>query len=164
MLIASGKEFRIQQDKLLNVLRVEWVGGKNMRNFRGAFDQLLRLTENFLVSRLVLDINTLPDVSVYDQLWLSTHFMPELVRLPLAQVVVVLPNERVYNHQVMESLLMDTYTFKRVDIQFFTQAEPAMQWITNNSPRLALLLAEWQQASGEGPSQVAEPRARYRAS
>jgi len=164
MLIASSKEFRIQQDKLLKVLRVEWVGGQNMRDFRGAFNTLLQLTEKLLVSRIVLDINTLPDVSVYDQLWLSTHFMPQLVRLPLAQVVVVLSNERVYNHQVMESLLTDNRLFMRVDIQFFTQAESAMQWITNNSPRLALLLAEWQQASSENPSTVAEPRARYRTS
>jgi hypothetical protein len=101
---------------------------------------------------------------VYDQLWLSTHFMPQLMRLPLAQVVVVLSNERVYNHQVMESLLTDTRLFVRVDIQFFTQAESAMQWITNNSPRLTLLLAEWQQASGAGSNTVAEPRTRYRAS
>ena len=162
MLIASSKEFRIQQDKLLKVLRVEWVGGQNMRDFRGAFNGLLQLTEKLLVSLMVLDLNALPDVSVYDQLWLSTHFMPALVRLPLAQVVVALSNERVYNHQVMESLLMDTRLFRRVDIQFFTQAESAMQWITNNSPRLPLLLAEWQQASGADSSAVAEPRARYR--
>lgn len=164
MLIVSIKEFCIQYDSLLNMLRVEWVGGRNMRHFQDAFSQLVKLASELLVTRVVLDINTLPDVSVYDQLWLSKHFMPSLLQLSLQQAVVVLRNERVYNHHVVESLLADGILVDKIDVQLFTQVEAALQWITDNSPQLPQLLAEWTLAAGAGgdDTDIAEPRLRYR--
>lgn len=164
MILTSIKEFRIQHDVTADVLRVEWVGGHKMSRFRLACEQLCKLAGQLLAARILLEIEGLPDIPVYDQLWLSTHFMPGVLRLPLEQVVIVLSSKRVYNQHVVEGLLMAVRPLIRFDVQFFTLGDSAMHWLTGNSPRLPALLAEWQRASELPPALpdgVAEPQARY---
>ena len=66
--------------------------------------------------------------------------------LPVRQVVIILAGQRVYNRHVLESLLIQFQNQVRCDIQFFAQAEPALDWLTDNSPRIPGLLAEWENA------------------
>ncbi|AMR29181.1 hypothetical protein A0257_20170 [Hymenobacter psoromatis] len=148
----------------MDVLRVAWVEGGSMRGFRDAFSKLPALVAQLGVGRVVLDLNALPDISVYDQLWLSTNFMPLLVTLPLRQAIVVLSPKRVYNHQVIEGLLMAVQLLIRFDVQFFAQADAAMQWTTDYSPRLAHLQQEWSQhcpPTARNTDEVAEPLPGY---
>ena len=164
MIVSCAKELCVQYDKLLGVVRVAWVGGRNMRGFRDAFSKLPALVAQLGVGRVVLDLNELPDISVYDQLWLSTNFMPSLVTLPLRQAIIVLSPKQVYNHQVIEGLLMAVQLLIRFDVQFFAQANSAMQWMTDYSPRLAYLQQEWNQhcpPTAPTTDEVAEPRLGY---
>ncbi|MDJ0366272.1 hypothetical protein QMK33_14020 [Hymenobacter sp. H14-R3] len=164
MIINTIEEFCVQNDEPLNVARVAWVGGRNMRYFQRAFTQLQRVLTHLGVGRVVLDLNALPDVSVYDQLWLSTSFMPTLIKLPLRQMVVVLSGQRIYNQHVLEGLLVAVAKTIPFDVQFFTNADAAMAWLTDDSPQLPALLAEWASGCGNAynaPSGVAEPRAHY---
>ncbi|TDN36135.1 hypothetical protein A8B98_09320 [Hymenobacter sp. UV11] len=146
------------------MMRAAWVGGRNMRGFREAFSKFQKLLAQFGVGRALLDLNTLPEVSVYDQLWLSTVFMPSLLLLPLQKVVVVLSPKNVYNHQMVEGLLMAVQLLIRFDVQFFAQPDAAMQWITDYSPRLPILQQEWNQhcaPTSRNTDEVAEPQASY---
>lgn len=164
MIINKIEEFCIQNDESLNVARVSWVGGRNMRHFQRAFTQLQRVLTYLGVGRVVLDLNALPDVPVYDQLWLSTSFMPALIRLPLRQMVVVLAGQRIYNQHVLEGLLTAVAKTISFDVQFFANAEAAMAWLTDDSPRLPALLAEWEHGCGQAhrmPGEVAETQAHY---
>ncbi len=163
MIIKTIDEFCIQTDQALNVVRVAWTGGRNTRHFQRAFTQLQRILTQTRVGRVVLDLNALPDVSVYDQLWLSTSFMPALLKLPLRQMVVVLSGQRIYNQHVLEGLLAAIAKTIAFDVQFFANPEAAMAWLTDDSPRLPLLFAEWAQGchSAYNPSELAEPQARY---
>ncbi|GAB3638519.1 hypothetical protein GCM10027422_41090 [Hymenobacter arcticus] len=164
MIINKIGEFCIQNDEFLNVARVSWVGGRNMRYFQRAFTQLQRVLTYLGVGRVVLDLNALPDVPVYDQLWLSTSFIPSLLKLPLRQMVVVLSGQRIYNQHVLEGLLAAVDKIIPFDVQFFANAEAAMAWLTDDSPRLPALFAEWAAGCGsapDAPSVAAEPRVRY---
>jgi hypothetical protein len=164
MIIKTIEEFCIQNNEFLNVARVAWVGGRNMRHFQRAFTRLQRVLTQIGVGRVVLDLNALPDVPVYDQLWLSTSFMPTLVKLPLRQIVVVLTGQRVYNQHVLEGLLAAVAKTIPFDVQFFANAEAAMAWLTDDSPQLPALFSEWGSgcdSAHNAASEVAEPHAFY---
>lgn len=164
MIITHIKEFAIQHDEALSLLRIEWIGGQNMTHFREAFRQLKQLANKLQVTKALLELDALPDISAYDQLWLATSWLPRLQQLPLQQVVIVLSSEQVYNSQAIEMLLTtDKVTFK-FDIQFFTESSPAMHWLADESPRLPALLAAWRTAYGPAlppMRSTAGPKAAY---
>lgn len=151
MLFDTIKEFHIQHDEELRFLRVEWAAGRDMRHLRPAKMQLKQLARQLQVTTALLDIDSMPDLTVYDQIWLGTHWMPSVVQLPLRQVVVVMGSKRVYNQQAVEMLLQGFRLFTKFDVQFFTHALPGMQYLLRDSPRLPELLAEWQEGFG-GPA------------
>lgn len=136
----------IQEDAALRLLRACWNRGRYLSAFRDAASRLVGLAQQQGTLRLLLELNDLPDVPVYDQLWLSTTLLPQLVNLPVHQVVIILTGQRVYNRHVLESLLTQYQNQIQCDIQFFAQAEPALDWLTGNSPRIPGLLAEWEHA------------------
>lgn len=136
----------IQEDAALRLLRACWNRGRYLSAFRDAASRLVGLAQQQGTLRLLLELNDLPDVPVYDQLWLSTTLLPQLVKLPVHQVVIILTGQRVYNRHVLESLLTQYQNQIQCDIQFFAQAEPALDWLTGNSPRIPGLLAEWEHA------------------
>jgi hypothetical protein len=135
-----------------------------MRQFRPAFTQLCEMAAHLEVGRVLLELNALPDIPVYDQIWLSTTFMPAVLRLPLQQVVIVLSPQRVYNQQVVEGVLMAVAWLIKFDVQFFPQPEAGLAWLTDESPRLPALLREWATTCGQdlpATDELAEPRAPY---
>ena len=164
MIVNSVKELCVQHDAELGVARIAWVGGRQMSGFRAAFKELCELVQRLRVGRVLVDLNTLPDISVYDQLWMSKYFIPSVLALPLRQVVMVLTAGRIYNQHVVEDLLGAVSLQIRFDLQFFTQPEAGMHWLTDYSPRLPALLIEWVQhcARTSQADDVAEPRAYYK--
>lgn len=164
MIVFCSKELCVQHDEGLGVIRAAWIGGRNMRGFREAFSKLQKVVAQRGVERILLDLNALPDISVYDQLWLSTAFIPAVLVLPLRQAVIVLSPKKVYNHQVVEGLLLAVHLLIRFDVQFFAQPDAGMQWLTDYSPLLPALQWEWDQQHGPTPSktdEVAEPQPSY---
>ncbi|MGI4834485.1 MAG: hypothetical protein ACRYFK_13600 [Janthinobacterium lividum] len=142
----------IQEDAELRLLRVCWVGGRSTSAFREAASGLVDLVQQHGTHRLLLELNEQPDVPVYDQLWLSTTLLPRIAQLPVTQLVIILSSQRVYNRHVLESLLMQYQARIRADIQFFAQSEAALDWLTDNSPRVPALLAEWAREVHPGSS------------
>lgn len=164
MIIPDIKEFRIQYDEPLRLLRVEWAGGHEMRRLRPALEQLRQLTYRLQATHGLLALTDLPDISAYDQIWLGSQWLPKTERLALRQAVVVLDTKQVYNQQAIETLLVFGRPQPSIDFQFFRQATAGMQWLANDSLRLPLLFAEWADAYGPAApttSEVAEPRPGY---
>ena len=164
MIIADIKEFNIQYDEPLRLLRVEWAGGHEMRRLRPALEQLRQLAYRLQATHALLALNDLPDISAYDQIWLGSQWLLKAERLALRQAVVVLDAKQVYNQQAIETLLAFGRQMPHLDFQFFRQAAAGMQWLANDSARLPVLFAEW--AGTYGPpspnaSAVAEPLPRY---
>lgn len=165
MIITDIKEFKIQYDEPLHLLRVEWAAGRDMRRLRPALEQLSQLAISLQITHGLLAIDSLPDISAYDQIWLGSQWLPKTERLMLKQAVVVLSSGKIYNQQAIETLFMPNSRLVRFDFQFFGQSVAAMHWLTNESRRLPALLSEWEAAFGPlspETSQAAEPRAPYR--
>ncbi|HEX8506458.1 MAG TPA: hypothetical protein VF630_13920 [Hymenobacter sp.] len=164
MIITTNPDLSLQYDEALGLLRIEWASGQDMRNFRAAAVQLLQLAGQLDVRHLLLDINTFPDISVYDQVWLGVHWMPVLCKLPLEQLVLAIGRRRVHNQMALDSLIALSRPFIKFDIQFFPTAIPGLHWLSNYSERLPGLLAEWDAVHGPGlpaPGGLSELRSSY---
>lgn len=164
MIIKEISELLIQYSEPLSLLRTSWAAGRDMSQFRPTLDRLQVLAQRLGMSRYLLDLEALPDISAYDQQWLATQWLPRVLELPLKQLVIVLSPRRVYNSQVVENLLLVARPFIRFDVQFFSQPVPGLRWLSDYSPLLPELLAEWDTAFGPAgplPGGVAEPRPRY---
>ena len=163
MIISSIPDFSLQYDQPLSLLRVEWASGDDMRTFRASTGQLLLLCQQLQVRHLLLNMNNLPDISVYDQVWMGTHWMPAVVQSPLERVVLVNHRRRVHNQLAIESLLAQVRATIAFDIQYFPQPGPGLHWLTDFSDRLPALLAEWEAVHGPGlPTPgLSEPKPRY---
>lgn len=161
MLITTIKEFKIQYDEPLHLLRVEWVAGRDMRRLRPALEQLYQLANQLQITHGLLAMESLPDISAYDQIWVGSQWLPKTTSLALKQAVIVLSYKQVYNQQAIETLLGLNRLQIKTDFQFFGQSTAAMHWLTGESPRLPELLAEWDDPRSAPATGVAEPRVRY---
>lgn len=139
------------------MLRVEWCSGDDMRALRASAEKLLRMELQMGVRHLLLNVNTFPDISVYDQVWLGSHWMPGITRLPLERVVLINHRGRVHNQMAIDSLITLARPLIQFDIQFFTQPLAGLQWLSNYSERLPALLAQWD--AQHGPSGLPAPGA-----
>ena len=166
MIITTIPDLSLQYDEALGLLRVEWASGQDMRTFRASVEQLLKIAQALAVRHLLLDMNTFPDISVYDQVWLGAHCMPVLVKPPLERVVLAISRRRVHNQLALDSLISMSRPFIRFDIQFFSAALPGLHWLCDYSDRLPGLLREWDAVHGPGPAASAggasEPSPLYR--
>ena len=161
VIINSISDFSLQYDEPLSLLRVEWASGADMRTFRASVGQLLQLSQELGVQHLLVDTNTMPDISVYDQLWLGANWRPGGLPLPLARMVLVVPRHRVHNQLAIDSFIALSRSLIKFDIQFFGTARSGLQWLCGHSNRLPALLTEWTALHGPGPAGVAEPRLMY---
>ena len=162
MIISSISDFSLQYDQPLALLRVEWASGNDMRTFRTSAEHLLQVSQQLQVHHLLLNMNTLPDISVYDQVWLGTHWMPAVVKSVLERLVLVNHRRRVHNQLAIESLLMQISPSIQFDIQYFPQVAAGLHWLSDDSDRLPALLAEWDEVHGPAALApgIAESRSR----
>lgn len=163
MILHQVPYMRMQHDPSLDLLRMEWEPGSSMRAFRATALAHIEVARELKVRRSILAMDSLPDIPVYDQLWLSTHYIPKVIDLPLERVVFAISAARLHNQLAVEALVHLARPFIRFDIQFFRQFEPGLRWLTDDSPLLPGLLAEWNDEFNAPAPGVAEPRARYAA-
>ncbi|QNP53294.1 hypothetical protein [Hymenobacter qilianensis] len=133
----------MQYDQVLSVLRLEWINGPDMSGLHTSSQQLLGLIRMLQVRHLLIDMNTVPDLSLADQVWLGDHWMPELVTLTLERLVLVIDSFRVHNQLAIDALHDLVQPGIRFDAQYFTDSEAALHWLTDGSRRLPALAAEW---------------------
>ena len=151
MIITSIPDFSLQYDKELSVLRVEWAAGDDTRNLRASALQLLHLDQELGMHNLLLNMNTFPDISVYDQVWLGANWMPGIVKLPLQRVVLINNRHRIHNQLAIESMLLLVRPFIKFDIQFFPNPVSGMRWLSDFSSRLPDVMDEWDAVHAPGP-------------
>ena len=145
MIVCSIPNLRIQHDAVLDLLRVQWTGGSDMQPFRRSIRGLVGLANSLRVAHCLLDMDSFPDLSTYDQIWLGRSWLPDLKCLGcLQQVVLIIQPHRVYHQLTVESLLEAARPHLACDVQFFTDPRRALQWFTDGTGRLPLLTAEWE--------------------
>jgi len=143
VIIRTVRNFYLQYDEFLHVLRVEWRQESSIQQLRPSAEQLLALLQTLSVRHLLIDMNSVPDLPVDDELWLSTHWMPGLVALPLARLVLVIDGNQLHNQLAIDALYNVVQPAIRFDSQYFSDTNSAMGWLTDDSDRLPALAAEW---------------------
>ncbi|MFD1871771.1 hypothetical protein [Hymenobacter bucti] len=122
---------------------LEWVAFSNPHHLRASASQLLVLLRELKVRHLLLDMNSLPDLSVADQEWLGIYWMPGLVALDLEHLVLLIDNNRQHNQLAVDALHDLVQPAIRFSSHYFADAASALDWLTDGSPRLPTLAAEW---------------------
>jgi hypothetical protein len=135
--------FCLQYDQVLSVLRLEWVAYSDPIQLRASASELLALLQELAVRHLLLDMNSVPDLPLADQLWLGDHWMPALVSLPLERLVLVIDSDQIHNQLAIDMLHDLVQPSIRFESQYFADMESALDWTTEGSPRLPALRAEW---------------------
>lgn len=135
--------FCLQYDQGLSVLRLEWVAYSDPLRLRASARELLALLQELAVRHLLLDMNSIPNLPLADQLWLGDHWMPVLVALPLERLVLVIDSDQIHNQLAVDMLHDLVQPSIRFESQYFADMESALDWTTTSSPRLAALHAEW---------------------
>ena len=119
-----------------------------MRGLRASTEELFRLCRKLGTRHWLLNMDTFPDISVYDQIWLGAQWVSSILHLPLERVVLVIHRRRVHNQLAIDAILAVARPFIRFDIQYFPKAEAGMHWLSDYSERLPELLAEWNTLHG----------------
>ncbi|SDX36948.1 hypothetical protein [Hymenobacter psychrophilus] len=135
--------FCLQTDPGSGLLRVQYQMGAESVLRRQEVTALLRLAGGYAVRRLLIDMRTVPLLSVYDELWLGTHFMPALVALPLERLVLIVGSHQTYHQLAIDALHDLIKPAIRFDAQYFDDPETALYWLTDDGPQVPALLAEW---------------------
>jgi hypothetical protein len=133
----------LQYDDVLGLLRLEWISGEGIDTLRASAKELLLLARQLAVRCLLIDMNTVPDILIEDELWLGTHWMPGIVQLPLEYLVLAIDSNRIHNQLAIDALHDLVQPNIRFESHYFSNAASAMHWLTEGTTRLPALLAEW---------------------
>lgn len=133
----------LQHDAATGILLLEWVALSQPHQLRASAQQLLELLQRLQVRHLLLDMNSLPDLPLADQEWLGSYWMPGLVALALEQLVLVIDSSRVHNQLAVDALHDLVQPAIRFTSHYFPDVASALDWLTDGSPRLPALAAEW---------------------
>ena len=143
MLFHTIPNFCLQYDEVLGLLRLEWVAHSDHSQLRAGAEELLILLRELAVRHLLLDMDSVPNLSLADQLWLGDHWMPTLVTLPLERLVLIIDSSQTHNQLAIDMLHDLVQPSIRFESQYFADMESALDWTTDSSPRLPALRAEW---------------------
>lgn len=105
MFPAKCPPLRIQHDPELSLMRTAWTSPANAGQLRPSALHLSDAARHHHVHHHLLDLNLLEDISVFDQLWLSAHWLPGAQSLPVQRVVVLLGENRLHNKMAVDSLI-----------------------------------------------------------
>ncbi|GAB3307549.1 hypothetical protein ACFQT0_11185 [Hymenobacter humi] len=143
MIISHIPDFSLQYDAALGLLRLEWISGEGTKTLRTSAAQLLDLARQLTVRALLIDMNSVPNIPVEDELWLGTHWMPNIVQLPLEHLILAIDSNRIHNQLAIDALHDLVQPSIRFESHYFSDAASAMHWLTEGTSRLPALLAEW---------------------
>ena len=136
---------RVQHDQSLQLLRCQWCGGAQLHSFAQAMLYMANLVRVHGVTRVLIDVNGLPDLSMKEQLWVGAEWLPQVEAQSVQQVAFVLPLTHTYNQMVVESILEVDCRLLQFDVQFFAETSTALDWLTASSTaHMLALAAEWE--------------------
>ena len=144
MIIRSIPDFCLQYDEALSLLRLEWVSGATTATLRASATQLLVLARELAVRILLLDMNSVPKISVEDEWWLGAYWMPEIVQLPFAHLILAIDSSQLHNQLAIDALHDLIKPAIQFESHYFSDADSAVHWLTEGTDHWPALHAEWQ--------------------
>ena len=138
----------------LGLLRFQWDAAPTGRpRFQRSMNSVAQLVEQGDISAVILDLHGLPSLGLDEQLWLAANWLGRVSVRAIEQVALVIPTDNMYNQMVVESLIRAGRHFMHYEIQFFSNAAGALDWLVGEQDPAAqqALEQEWQQRAATRP-------------
>ncbi len=150
MLLPLFDALQVQHDPALRLLRFQWLDAGN-HHLRPALVHGRELVVTHQPRLVLVDMTSLPPLSVADELWMSVSWLPRIAAQPLQEVALVLPPGRIHNQMATETLLWVGRHLVRFQLQVFEETHSALDWLTSGDAAVAARLrAEWVAAGPPG--------------
>jgi hypothetical protein len=128
-----------------SLLRFQWnTTQTGLQSFRKGMESVAQVIEQHGVRQTLVDMNGLPSLTLDDQFWVASTWLPRVAKGAVERVALVLPTRNMYNQLVVEGLVRTGRHFMPYDIQFFSNTVEAADWLIGDQPpALAALHSEW---------------------
>lgn len=117
--------FLVRHEQAHNLLYIEWQPLVSAAPAREMLQHLLTTIDARHSSRWLVNLHGMPALSLSDQHWLEQHYLPQLARLPLQHMALILSS-----HRQHEDLLdVTAHCPPPFEVQVFDDLTTALEWL-----------------------------------
>ena len=117
--------FLVRHEQAHNLLYIEWQPLVSATPAREMLQSLLSGIDAQRSSGWLVNLHGMPALSLSDQQWLEHHYLPQLARLPLRHMALILTSHR--QHQ--DLLDITTHFPPPFEVQVFDDSATALEWL-----------------------------------
>ncbi|HKC66809.1 MAG TPA: STAS/SEC14 domain-containing protein [Bacteroidia bacterium] len=123
----TAQVYNIYFDDVLDAVIMEWNGYATTAQFREGTELMLNTLIQNKCSKVLADIEDMTLISVEDQQWLQTSFVPRAIKFGFKVIAIVTPTSY-FNKVAVESV---SYKIdkEKLTINFFDSSEKATEWL-----------------------------------
>ena len=116
-----------------------------MASFQRSLQAVAQLVEQNTVAEGLIDLHGLPDLTIAQQLWVATHWLPRIAVPAVQHAAFIIPENGLYNQMAVEALHRAARHFIPCEVQFFHTPDAALDWLLSfqNPAAQAALEHEW---------------------
>ncbi|NVO32169.1 hypothetical protein [Hymenobacter lapidiphilus] len=120
----------------------------DMVAFQRSMQGIAQLVEQNTVAEGLIDLHGLPDLTIAQQLWIATHWLPRIAVPAVQHAAFIIPKNGLYNQMTVEVLHRAARHFISCEVQFFHMPHAALDWLLSfHDPTAQLALEqEWDAA------------------
>ncbi|WP_157541614.1 hypothetical protein [Hymenobacter aerophilus] len=122
----------------------------DMASFQRSLQAVAQLVEQNTVGGGLIDLHGLPDLTIGQQLWVATHWLPRIAVPAVLHAAFIIPENGLYNQMAVEALHRAAQHFIHCEVQFFHTPAAALDWLLSfrNPAAQTALEQEWDAAAG----------------
>lgn len=121
--------FLVRHEQAHNLLYIEWQPLVSAAPAREMLLNLLSVIDARHSSRWLVNLHGMPALSLSDQQWLEHHYLPQLAKLPLQYMALILTSYR--QHQ--DLLDVTSHFPPPFEVQVFDDSVTALEWLRHAS-------------------------------
>lgn len=119
--------------KDLSMIQYIWRGHVSSSEYRKALDKILRIARKEKATYWLSDQTHATTLDLTDQHWTTDVWMPKIFKTQLRKLAILLPHD-IYNNMVLEDFIQQAEGRCPFEIQFFSDAESAIEWFHEPVP------------------------------
>ena len=127
MIANTDQVYNISYDAQLNVVIMDWDGYATTAQFREGTETMLNILIENHAHKVLADSKDMILISMEDQRWLETQFLPRAIRFGMKACAIVRPNS--YFNKIAIETVSNKISQEKLLISFFDTAEQAKAWL-----------------------------------
>ena len=116
-----------------------------LARFKKSLNCVALLIDQKVVVEGLIDLRGMAPMTVEEQFWVATNWLPRVSTPPLAHAAFVMPSGNSYNQHVIEWLHRNARHYIGYEVQFFGETDSALDWLLSfqNPAAQAAIEQEW---------------------